>query len=465
MTEMWERFSYYGIRALLILYMTASVSAGGMGFPVAKAGAVYGFYTAMAYLLALPGGWVADRMIGQQQAVLYGGILIALGNFSLTLPTEESFYVGLGLLMLGTGLLKPNVSTIVGQIYAPGDKRRDAGFSIFYMGINTGALIAPIICGWFGERVSWRLGFGVAGIGMTAGLIQYALGRKHLGTAGLAPADRSGTRRSLIIAGEIAAALALLIGVLAATGRIEFTAESVSLLLGWALTITCIAVFGWLLFGRGWSAIERKRSAAILVLFIASILFWSVFEQAGSSLNLFAERSTNRNVMGFEFPASWLQFVNSFFLILLAPVFAWLWIRLGPREPSSPAKFSFGLICAGLGFVLLILPSQTNASGVLVSPMWLIGTYFLHTVGELCLSPVGLSAITKLAPERVAGFMMGLWFVSISMGNYLAGMAASFYESMPLATLFGTVAAFVMAVGFLLTLLIRPTVRLMSGVK
>jgi POT family proton-dependent oligopeptide transporter len=470
-TEMWERFSYYGMRAILILFMTASVDKGGLGFPVAKAGAVYGFYTAMMYMLSLPGGWVADRIIGQRRAVLYGGILIACGNFSLLSPDIRMFYFGLALLIFGTGLLKANVSTIVGQIYAPGDARRDSGFSIFYMGINIGALISPLACGWVGERISWRLGFGLAGVGMAAGLVQYMLGGKHLGSAGLHPATpenpNSGRRqkRNALIATVSGAVLLGILGVLAANGTVVLTAESISKALGVLLVIVSIAVFAWLLLGREWSPIERKRSAAILVLFMASVLFWAAFEQAGSSLNLFAERSTNRNVFGFEFPASWFQFVQPMFVIALAPVFAWIWIALRNREPSSPAKFTLGLLLVGLGFAVLVPAASLSAAGASVSPWWLTATYFLHTLGELCLSPVGLSAMTKLAPVRVAGLMMGLWFLSISIGDYLAGVAASVYESMSLPALFGAVAVFAIVAAVILAALVKPTVRLMSGVK
>ncbi len=470
-TEMWERFSYYGMRALLILFMTAPVERGGLGFGVAKAGAIYGLYTAMVFLLALPGGWMADRITGQRRAVLYGGIVIAAGQFCLMAPSETVFYVGLALLMLGTGLLKPNVSTIVGQIYAPGDQRRDAGFSIFYMGINLGALISPILCGWVGERISWRLGFGLAGVGMTAGLIQYALGGKYLGAAGLYPAavenpaeDRREKRR-VALGGAVALAVLVAAGALGAAGVVDLTAERISNALGAVLVIISVAVFSWLIFGRGWTAEERKRSGATLVLFLASALFWSMFEQAGSSLSLFAERNTNRNVLGFEFPASWFQFVQPAFVVLLAPVFAWLWVRLRRREPSSPAKFSLGLLFGGLGFVVMASAASRASGGVLVSLWWLNATYLLHTIGELCLSPVGLSAMTKLAPVRVAGFMMGMWFVSISVGDYFAGKAASVYESMALGTLFGTVAALGIGGAVVMVLLIKPTVRLMSGVR
>jgi POT family proton-dependent oligopeptide transporter len=470
-TEMWERFSYYGMRALLILFMTASVSSGGLGFPVVKAGAVYGFYTAMVYLLSLPGGWVADRIFGQRRAVLFGGILIAGGQFCLMSPGLGGFYAGLGLLILGTGLLKPNVSTIVGQIYRPGDHRRDAGFSIFYMGINLGGLLAPLACGWVGQRIGWRLGFGLAGVGMVAGLIQYMLGGKYLGSAGLYPTPPESPeagRRLKRNAGLGVAGSALFLGALgwlAATGRIEITAAQLSATLGLVLILVSVAIFAWLLLGRGWSVTERKRSGAVLVLFVASAIFWATYEQGGSSLNLFAERNTNNVVLGFHYPASWLQFLPSFFVLLLAPVFAWLWIRLGEREPSSVAKFAVALVFGASAFAILIPPSRAAIAGALVSPWWLAGTYFLQTAGEMCLSPVGLSAMTKLAPARLAGMMMGLWFVSLSIGDYMAGKAASVYESMPLPTLFGVVACSAAVAAVLLVFLIKPTERLMSGVK
>ncbi|HLJ45757.1 MAG TPA: peptide MFS transporter [Bryobacteraceae bacterium] len=470
-TEMWERFSYYGMRALLILFMTAPVAKGGLGFGVVKAGAIYGPYTAMVYLLCLPGGWIADNLTGHRRAVLYGGILIICGQFSLMVPSVAVFYVGLALLAMGTGMLKANASTIVGQLYAPGDRRRDSGFSIFYMGINLGALISPVICGWVGEKINWRLGFGLAGLGMLAGLIQYSLSGKYLGTAGLhpvkpaSPEEGRRLKRQALLASAIGFGTIVVLALLANAGTITLTAELLSNALGVALVILSLALFAWLIFGPGWSAQERKRAVAILVLFLASVLFFSTFEQAGSSLNLFAERNTNRTLFGFNFPASWFQFVEPAFLIAFAPVFAWLWIALGKREPSSPTKFTLGLLFGGLAFLLLVPAAAMAMKGTLVSPWWLTGTYFLQTLGELSLSPVGLSAMTKLAPERAAGLMMGVWFVSLGVGNYLAGRMASLYESLSLPSLFGIVATFALVAAVILAFLVKPTVRLMSGVK
>ncbi len=466
-TEMWERFSYYGMRAILILYMVAPTSSGGLGFSDAKGGSVYGLYTALAYLMNLPGGWLADRIIGQQRAVLYGAVLISVGEFCLVVPGLPMFYLGLVLLMFGTGLLKPNVSTIVGQLYGPTDARRDSGFSIFYMGINVGALISPLICGYVGERISWRLGFGAAGIGMLAGLIQYALSGKYLGMAGKHPgaAATPAQKRNGLLTGLGSLAALALVALLARAGTINLTAEVISQALGWVLLLISAAVFAWLIFGRGWSPIERKRAVATLVIFVASAIFWAAYEQAGSSLNLFAERNTDRHVLGWEFPASWFQFVQPVFVITIAPVFAWLWIAMRHREPSVPAKFSWGLLLGGLAFAILVPAAAFSLGGKLVSPWWLTGTYFLQTLGELCLSPVGLSAMTKLAPQRVAGFMMGVWFLSISIGDWAAGQAAAVYDAMPLTELFGVVAVLSVAAAVVLALVTKPTVRLMAGVK
>jgi len=473
-TEMWERFSYYGMRALLVLYMVHRISEGGLGFSDSKAGSVYGLYTSMVYLLCLGGGWIADRVTGQRRAVLMGGIFIAAGEFCLMAPSEVSFYTGIVLLMMGTGLLKGNVSTIVGQLYAKGDPRRDSGFSIFYMGINIGALISPLICGWVGERINWRWGFGVAGIGMLAGLIQYVLGAKHLGSAGLHPAstgdpelDRRQKRTATLAVGGGLAFCALL-AILGATGVLAITATSIGDSVGWVQLAIFVAVFSWLLLGRGWSPEERKRSGAVLVLFIASALFWASFEQAGSTLNLFAERNTDRHLpFHILFPATWFQSVQPIFVVALSPVFAWLWLALGRRrlEPPSPGKFALGLLFAGLAFAILVPPASGVAHGEQAAIWWLTGTYFLQTLGELSLSPIGLSAVSKLAPDRAAGFMMGIWFLSISIGNWLAGNAVSFSVNMPMATLFGAVAGFSVAAALVLAVLIKPTVRLMSGVK
>jgi POT family proton-dependent oligopeptide transporter len=457
-TEFGERFSYYGMRALLILFMTAGVSSGGLGFDDAKAGAIYGLYTSMVYFASVPGGWVADRVLGLRRAVLYGGLLIMIGQFAMAVHDIRFFYAGLCLVVMGTGLLKANISVIVGQLYAPEDQRRDAAFSIFYMGINLGAFVSPLVCGYIGQRIDWRLGFGAAGVGMAIGVVQYLLGQRHLGTAGLPSAE---TGKGMPPLAWAVVAFVAVLAVLMFTGTIPVTAQGLANAGGVFLLAVVIGLFGWMVTTRGWTAQERRRIFGIIVLFLAAMIFWSVFEQAGSTLNLFAQRSTRTELFGFNFPASWLQSVNSIFIITLAPVFAWLWIRLGRNDPSTPAKFALGLICAGLGFALLIGGAIIAETGVKVSPFWLVGVFFFHTVGELCLSPVGLSAMTRLAPARVAGLMMGVWFLSLANGNYIGGRLAALYQSLPLPVLLGSVAAVAIIAGLIMAALVRPIKRLM----
>jgi proton-dependent oligopeptide transporter, POT family len=472
-TEMWERFSYYGMRALLLLYMTAPLTAGGLGFDTARGGAIYGLYTSMAYMATLPGGWIADRLIGQRRAVLYGGILITSGHFSMAFPTLTTFYLGLFLIVIGTGLLKGNVSVIVGRLYAPADIRRDAGFSIFYMGINLGAFISPLICGYLGQRVDWHVGFASAGVGMAFGVVQYVLGAKYLGELGMRPAPAASPeaaaqlRKNALLWGTIALAATIVFGIAAYTGVLPVTATQVSDAAGVFLLLLTVGFFGWVLFGGDWTPAERNRLYAIGVLFLAASLFWSVFEQAGSTLNLFAERNTRNELAGWPFPSSWYQSLNSMFLFMLAPVFAWVWLRLGSvrREPSSPAKFAIGLVFVGAGFAILIVAARLSEQGIQVSPMWLTVTYLLHTVGELCLSPVGLSAMTKLAPVRIGGLMMGVWFLASSVGNYIGGRVSAFYESWALPSLFGAVAAFAIVAGIVMFMLVPPIKRMMGQVN
>jgi POT family proton-dependent oligopeptide transporter len=425
-TEMWERFSYYGMRAFLILYMTAPAAAGGLGFADADAASIYGTYTGSVWGAAILGGIAADRYLGQYRSVLIGGIIIALGHFTLAFPPLPFFYTGLALIVIGTGLLKPNVSTLVGSLYAPGDSRRDAGFSIFYMGINLGAFIGPLVAGYLAQRVDWHLGFAAAGVGMAFGLTQYVLGRRRLQPA----LERLATQP------KPAAAVAV---------SPESSGSS-----GWSFTPT-----------------EWKRIGAIVVFFLVAILFWGAYEQAGSTLNLFADRYTRLELGGFSFPSSWFQSVQPIFVILLAPVFAWIWTTLGPREPSISGKFALGLLFMGLSFLVLV-PAGAMAQageGTRVSPWWLIAAYGISELGELCLSPVGLSAVTKLSPARIVGLMMGVWFLSNAFGNKLAGWAASFFSTMPLETLFGVVAAILVAASLVMFALVIPLRRLMGDVK
>ena len=470
-TEMWERFSYYGMRALLILFMTAPIAAGGLGFDTAVAGAVYGLYTSMVYMTTLPGGWVADRLIGPRRAVLYGGIIIACGHFSMAFQSLTTFYIGLTLIVVGTGLLKGNAAVIVGGLYGPGDTRRDAGFSIYYMGINLGAFIAPLVCGYLGQRVNWHVGFAAAGVGMVCGVIQYVMGGKFLGDAGLYPTPAASpeagaalkTRATIAGVVTLIAVVALMRAMY--SGMLPISAKQVADAAGYALVGIVVVFFAWLFFAADWTPAERRRLYAIGALFVASVIFWSEFEQAGSTLNLFGDRDTNTVIFGWTFPSSYYQSLQPLFIITFAPVFAWVWIKLGPREPSSPAKFGLGLLFVGSGFALLMVASMLATNGVKVSPWWLVVTYLLHTWGELSLSPVGLSATTKLAPTRVVSLMMGVFYLAISVGNFIGGRLSSLYGSMPLPSLFGAIAAAGVAAGLVLFALTPPIKRLMGDVN
>jgi POT family proton-dependent oligopeptide transporter len=441
--------------------MTAPVAAGGLGFETTVAGAVYGLYTSMVYMTSLPGGWIADRLIGQRRAVLYGGIIIACGHFSMAVQSLTSFYIGLALIVVGTGLLKGNAAVIVGALYPPRDVRRDAGFSIYYMGINLGAFIAPLVCGYLGQRVNWHIGFGAAGVGMVAGVLQYVAGAKYLGDAGLHPAPAESPeaavalRTRAMLFGAITLALVVAFAFGLYSGALPLTAKQIADAAGWVLLAIVVAFFGWLFSAADWTPTERRRLYAIAALFVASLIFWSQFEQAGSTLKVF----------GWTFPSSYYQTLQPLFIISFAPIFAWIWLRLGRHEPSSPAKFGLGLLCVGSGFSILVVAAQLSANGVKVSPWWLVATYLLHTWGELSLSPVGLSATSKLAPTRVVGLMMGVFYLAISVGNFIGGRLASLYEAMPLARLFGAIGAVGICAGLVMFALTPPIKRLMGDVN
>jgi POT family proton-dependent oligopeptide transporter len=419
-TEMWERFSYYGMRAFLILYMTAPATAGGLGLADKDAASIYGTYTGSVWGAAIFGGLVADRLLGAYRSVLVGGAIIALGHLVLVFKEITFFYLGLSLIVIGTGLLKPNASTLVGGLYKEGDIRRDAGFSVFYMGINLGAFMGPFIAGYLAQRVDWHLGFGCAAVGMALGLVQYVMGKKHLQPA----IDRIESRPKAKAA--------------------DTAGTSGSL-----------------------TADEWKRIAAIVVFFVFASIFWGAYEQAASTLSLFGDRYTRHEIFGFDFPSSWFQTVQPISVIILAPIFAWLWLRLGSREPSSPTKFALGLVFVGVSFLMLVPAASMAQSGegIRVSPWWLIAALFVTEFGELCVSPVGLSLVTKLSPVRLVGLMMGVWFLSNSAGNKLAGWAAGFFSTVPLTQIFGTVASVTIAAGVLMFLLVRPMRGIMGNIR
>jgi POT family proton-dependent oligopeptide transporter len=471
-TEFWERFSYYGMRALLVLFMTADVARHGMAMDAQKASAIYGLYTFGVYVLALPGGWIADRIMGQRRAVLLGGVIIAAGHYTMAIPMEMTFYLGMFLIVIGTGLLKPNVSSVVGDLYPEGGARRDQGFSIFYMGINFGAWLGPMICGFLGEspRFGWHWGFGAAGVGMTFGLIQYVMGTRHMDDAGLLKGDAAqpdNVRRATtqFLRGlAVTVILTIAFIAMARGGMIGVTLVGFAQATGVIVLILAAIYFLYIAFFACHDKVERQRIGVIFLLFLGAAMFWSGFEQAGSSMNLFAENHTNRMIGGWEVPTSWLQSINPIFIITLAPVMGMLWVRLGVYNPSIPVKFGMGLVLLGVGFLVMSWGAQFIEAGK-VSPMWLVTTYFFHTVGELCLSPIGLSSITKLAPERLVSQMMGTWFVGAALGNLIAGLVAGFIEEMPQNQLYLTVALIVAASGFVFLLLAKPIGKMTHGVK
>jgi proton-dependent oligopeptide transporter, POT family len=475
-TEMWERFSYYGGRAMLILYMTAAVVGEnpGLGLSVIEAGALYGLYTAVVYMTNLPGGWIADKFIGARNAVFYGGIIIALGNLMLAAPFgPPSFYAGLGLIAIGTGLLKPNVSTMVGSLYSQGDIRRDSAFSIFYMGINLGAFLAPLIAGYFGQNVNWRTGFLVVAIGMVLGLIQYKLGAKHLGEAGkhvrTSTDEEHAKQQKALRNGALGfLAVAAILVALHFTGIYLMTVVNLSNMVGILLLVIPVIYFGFLFTRGGFDSAEKKRIVAIIIFYLAAALFWSAFEQAGSTLTLFADRHTDNSIFGAAFPSTWWQSINALFIIVLSGVFAWLWIKLAKmqREPSTPMKFVIGLLLVGVGFLILVPAAiLIEKTGARVGIHWLLMLYFIHTVGELFLSPVGLSAMTKLAPARIVGQMMGIWFLGAATGNFIGGRVGGLFESFPLKNIFLAVFIFSLAASLVMFFLVPWMKRLMGEVK
>lgn len=469
-TEMWERFSYYGMRALLVLFMTTDAAKGGLGFTDKTSAAVYGTYTMSVYLLSILGGYIADNFIGSRKAVLWGGIIIACGHYSMAIQAIPTFFLGLGFVAIGTGLLKPNISTMVGGLYSATDERRDAGFSIFYMGINIGALTASIVCGYLAQgesfkafltsagmnpHGSWHWAFGAAGVGMTLGLITYLRRGYTLAHVGNPP-PIGPEGRPWGMLGLVALGSAVLIGIMMLADHYKWIVYAL-----YGFQIAAV------LFFAVQPGQESRKMAAILVFFIAAQVFWSIFEQSGSSVQLFADRLTDNRVFGFEFPSAWWQSVNSMWVILLALPFAWLWTKMGSRQPSSPVKFAFGLLFVGLSFLWMVPAAKLTAEGK-ISPVWLLGLFFFQTVGEMLLSPVGLSTMTKLAPQRLLGLVMGIWFLAAALGNKLAGVLAGEFNSTDsgaLGNFFLTQAMWVGVATVILFALVPWVKKLMGGVR
>ena len=468
--ELWERFSYYGMRALLMGFMTLSLAQSGLGISTEKASLIYGTYTMSVYMMSIPGGTIADSILGSRLAVLVGGIIIAAGHFTMAVPGEQTFFLGLLLVVIGTGLLKPNISALVGQLYAPGDPRRDSGFSIFYMGINIGAFTAPLLTGFLAEHSrfkamltawgfnpahSWHWGFAAAGVGMVLGLIVFVVFGRALKTVGPPPARPPGAWRKPLITFVGTLGLWAIAWV---SDHPDFTwVRSLFLIIPIVLVV-------WFGFAKD---VETRRLSAVFFFFIGAFIFWALFEQAGSSLTLFAKRFTETHVLGIEFPYPWYQSANPMFVIVLAPLFALLWTKLGDRQPSSPLKFTIGLFFLAIGFAVMIPAAKLAVEGR-VSPLWLLALYFFQTCGEMCLSPVGLSTFTKLSPAKYVGAMLGVWFLGAAFGNKFAGVLASrFGEGDPshLDQFFGQQALAVTVIAIVFLALVPWVRRRMGGVQ
>ena len=469
LTEMWERFTFYGMRAVLILFLVAGVAKGGLGLDDKTANSIYGLYLGGTYLLGLPGGWVADRLLGGQRAVFAGGVLIAAGNLVLAFASlahlPPLFFVGLVVIVLGVGLLKPNVSALVAALYPEGGARRDAGFSFFYMGINSGAflgsLFVPLLAAWLG----WHWGFGIPALGMAIGLIQLRQTRRYLGNAGHAPAERASWWPVILFVGAIA-----LVALLATGGALHLNAVALGASASWVMLALGVGYFAYLLFFAGLTRTERNRALVMVALFAGSVMFWAGYEQQGASFNLFAERYTDRHILGWDMPAGMLQAVNPLFVITLSPVFAFLWLALGRRglDFAATVKFGAALLFLGLGFLVMLFAAHHVLAGEHVLPTWLICTYFLHTLGELSLSPVGLSYMSKLTPPRFVGQVMGMWFLSLALGANLAGQLSgtidtSHMDSLP--GLYSQIFWYCVVAGAVMLLLTPLVKRLMAGVK
>ena len=427
LTEMWERMSYYGMRALLVLYMTGAVTNfnPGLGWTQMESQAIYGIYVGMVYFMVVPGGWIADNILGHQKAVLYGAMIIALGHFTLAIPIQQTFFLGLIFVVLGTGLLKGNISTIVGKLYKEDDSRRESGYTIFYMAINIGSTLGFLVCSYLGEKIGWHWGFGAAGIGMSFGVLQFIYSKKLLGVAGINPNSMEDRRRAKLVLGT-KISLGVMVVVIA-SGLLGFYsieprgfAENFS----YFLTVVAGLYFLYLFFFAGLTSAEKRNLILLALLFVGAAAFWSGFDQSASSLSIFARDYTDLSVSGYIIPVGWLQFANPIFVVIFAPIFAGIWTHLGRinLNPALPIKFALGLVLMAVSFVIMLFAVELAMETAPVGMRWLILTYLLQTWGELTLSPIGLAAFSRYSPKKYIGQMFGLWFLASAIGGVLAGL-------------------------------------------
>ncbi|ETT59573.1 MULTISPECIES: peptide MFS transporter [Paenibacillus] len=465
-TEFWERFSYYGMRAILVYYMYYEVSQGGLGLPEDMALSIMSIYGSLVYMSGIIGGWLADRLLGTSRAVFYGGVLIMFGHILLAIPGNTTlFFASMVLIVLGTGLLKPNVSSIVGEIYSEQDNRRDAAFSIFYMGINLGGFLSPLIVGAVGMN-NFHLGFSIAAVGMFIGLVVYIMTRtKNLGLAGTIvhnpiPADQKKKIFTWIGVGLVVLAILITIGIL--TGVLTF--ETLIKIVGVLGLLIPTMYFIMMYRSPKTTAVERSRILAYIPLFIASIMFWAIQEQTSTVLASFADKRTQLDFAGLHISPAWFQSLNPLFIITLAPIFAWLWLKLGNRQPSIPQKFSLGLLFAGLSFLVILVPAYFGGANSLVNPLWLVLSYFIIVIGELCLSPVGLSATTKLAPAAFTAQMMSMWFLSNAAAQAINAQIVKFYTPDTEMMYFGVIGGVALILALILFLFSSKIQTFMKGI-
>ncbi|MFC5603413.1 peptide MFS transporter [Sporosarcina koreensis] len=466
-TEFWERFSYYGMRAILLFYMYYEVTKGGLGISESTALSIMSIYGALVYMSGVIGGWLADRLFGTSKAVFYGGILIMFGHIVLAMPGgATALFISMGLIVLGTGLLKPNVSSVVGDLYSSDDIRRDSGFSIFYMGINMGGFLSPLIVGEIGLKYNFHLGFSIAAVGMFFGLVMFLVTKKkNLGLAGtqianpMKPEER---KRFMLITLAAVVVLGILIFISIPRGWLTF--DSFIGLVGILGFLIPFSYFIVMYRSKKTTSDEKSRILAYIPLFLAAVMFWSIAEQGSTILALYADKRTNLDVFGFHISPAWFQSLNPLFIIVLAPVFAWLWIKMGKRQPTIPQKFSFGILFAGLSFIVILLPAYFGGADTLVNPLWLALSIFIAVLGELCLSPVGLSATTKLAPAAFSAQTMSLWFLSNAAAQALNAQLVKFYSAETEMMYFGIIGGVAIALSLILFALSPFISKFMKGV-